>query len=191
PGSRMSEVALMIDEFLGAAALFSRQHEPTMIVIPCLRETLRARIEQAIQDAGLNNVVVYEGNARQALIAADLVLVKSGTSTLEAMLVGRAMVVSYKLGGLTYQIARRVVRTPYVALPNILADQPLVPELLQDAASASALAAELAVQAREAAADSPLRRQFAALHDELRQGADAKAAAAVLGLLSSRFDRKR
>ena len=85
-------------------------------------------------------MTLYDGHARRALIAADIALVKSGTSTLEAMLLRCPMVVGYRLGALSYQLAKRVVRTPYVALPNILAGRELVPELLQDAATGPALA---------------------------------------------------
>ncbi len=183
PGSRGSEIQLMINHFLQAASLFSAAHPQTEVVIPCLRPALRARIETALVEFPQLKVVLYDGHARQALLAADVVLVKSGTSTLETLLVGRPMVVSYRLGWLTYQIARRMLRTPFVALPNILAGHALVPELLQDEGTGPALAAALEEQLRESSAGSPLRTRFAEMHNNLRQGADEKAAAAVLGLL--------
>lgn len=183
PGSRNSEVALMVDDFLRAAELFAQRHAPASVVVPCLRPAIRARVEQALEKHPNANVTLYDGDARRALIAADIALVKSGTSTLEAMLLHRPAVVSYRLGRMTYQLAKRVVRTPYVALPNILAGRELMPELLQDAASGPALADALDRELRNALESPTYIDEFCRLHEQLRCGADAKAAAAVLRLL--------
>ena len=131
-------------------------------------------------------MVQYEGNARLALIACDAAIVKSGTGTLEAMLLHRPMVVSYKFGEFSYQIARRVVRSPFVALPNILAGRMLVPELLQDDATPEALADNLLSSLSEldkTSQEPETLAEFARLHELLRQGADLKAAQAVARLL--------
>lgn len=186
PGSRNSEVSLMLGPFLQAAQRFVAAHAPASIVIPCLRDEIRQHIEAALQQYPDLPVVLYEGNARRALIAADVALVKAGTSTLEAMLLHRPMVVSYRLGWLSYQFARRVVRTPYVALPNILAGRSLIPELLQDAGTGSALAQAIDNELQKARQDPSYVEHFSALHNELRQGADVKAAMAVLGLLQQK-----
>lgn len=183
PGSRNSEVRLMLAPFLAAARLFAASHSPAHIVIPCLRPEIRATIEQGVQAYPDLQLTLYDGNARQALLAADVALVKSGTSTLEAMLLHRPMVVSYRLGGFSYQLAKRVVRTPFIALPNILAGRALVPELLQYAATGEALAQALTVELRQARESSTYIERFEKLHDQLRQGADVKAAIAVLRLL--------
>ena len=182
PGSRGSEVALMIERFLDAAQRFSAAVGPVTVVIPCLRPVLREQIEMALAAVPELDVVLYDGNARSALTAADLALVKSGTSTLEAMLLHRPMVVSYALSPVTFQIARLLVRTPFVALPNILAGRALVPELLQDAATPAALSEALLSVWREAGAGGANIAAFEALHAKLRQGADENAARAVLGL---------
>ncbi len=182
PGSRGSEVALMIERFLGAAQFFGEAAGAVKVVIPCLRPVLRAQIEGALAGFADLDVVLYDGHARSALTAADVALVKSGTSTLEAMLLHRPMVVSYALGPLAYQIARRLVRSPFVALPNILAGRALVPELLQDAATPQALADALQNAWREAQAGGANIAAFEALHAKLRQGADENAARAVLRL---------
>lgn len=182
PGSRSSEVALMIERFLGAAERFAGEHADVTVVIPCLRPALKEKIEAALGARPGLRAVLYDGNARRALTAADVALVKSGTSTLEAMLLHRPMVVSYALGRISYQLARRLVRSPYVALPNILAQRELVPELLQDAATPEALAAALTRTWHEARASGANVSAFEALHDTLRQGADENAARAVLGL---------
>ncbi len=183
PGSRGSEVDLMIAVFLDAAERFCATHTNTRIVIPCLRPHLRTRIEQACRAHPDLPVVLHDGNARLPLLAADIALVKSGTSTLETMLLHRPMVVSYRLGALTYQLAKRVVHTPFVALPNILAGRELVPELIQDAATGEALAAALQQQWRRVQAEPGYLQNFTDLHEQLAQGADAKAAGAVVRLL--------
>ena len=186
PGSRNSEVNLMIADFVDAARRFATDHAPAHIVIPCLRPAIRMRVEQALEGYDALPVTLYDGNARDALTAADVALVKSGTSTLEAMLLHRPMVVSYRLGRLTYQFARRVLRTPYVALPNILAGRALVPELMQDAATGAALAQALTVELQKVRQNPDYLAPFIELHNELRQGADVKAAGAVLRLLEQK-----
>ena len=121
-------------------------------------------------------------------------MIKSGTSTLEAMLLRRPMVVSYRLGNLSYRVASRLVNTPFIALPNILAGQSLVPELIQDAATPEAIAQALTEQL-EAFADSSQQTNamltFEQLHRQLRQGesgqgASATAAGEILDLLAPR-----
>ncbi len=184
PGSRNSEVDLMIEHFLGAAALFARQHPDCLTVIPCVRPSIKQRVVAALLEYPQLSVKLYEGNARQALVACDVALVKSGTSTLEAMLLHRPMVVSYRLGWWTYQLAKRVLRTPFVALPNILAGRALVPELLQHEGTAQALASALQQELAMAGGDAENTAAFAALHRQLRQSADAKSAASVLRLLA-------
>ena len=129
------------------------------------------------------DVVPYDGDARAALTACDVALVKSGTSTLEAMLLHRPMVVSYRLGELTYQLVRHLLRTPYVALPNILAGEELVPELLQHAATPAALAEKLLEQLDKRAGNTEYLARFEALHRQLRLGANERAAEAVLSWL--------
>ena len=188
PGSRSSEVKLMMPHFAQALDLFSRQHSEVCVVIPCLRDSLRVLVEKYLGEQSLDqalHVVCYDGNARDALTSADIALVKAGTSTLEAMLLKCPMVVSYRLGMLTYQFAKRVLRTPYVALPNILAGRALVPELLQHAGSGANLAQALSEQLHKSKHSDAMQQQFVALHQQLKQAADAKSAAAVLGLLAS------
>lgn len=183
PGSRNSEVDLMISHFMAAAEIFVARQAPAHVVVPCLRPEIRARMEAVLRTRSDLPVTLYDGNARAALTACDIALVKSGTSTLEAMLLHRPMVVSYRLGPVSYQLVKRLVRTPYIALPNILAGRELVPELLQHDGTGQALAAALDQQLAAARQSGGLVTPFLELHEQLQQGADAKAAAAVLGLL--------
>jgi len=183
PGSRMSEVRLLGDTLLEAAALIAARRPAARFVVPCLHEPIRTWLEGALGNWPTLPVVAYDGTARQALIACDAALVKSGTSTLEAMLVGRPMVVCYRLGGLTYRLVRRLLRTEFVALPNILAGRCLVPELLQDAATPAALADALLQELDKAGQDPEYFTTFRHLHATLRRDADARAAEAVAALL--------
>ncbi len=182
PGSRNSEVALMGPVFFDAARRIAAERD-VQFVVPCLREEIAQRVEEMA--VNLPGVIIDRGNARRALTACDAALVKSGTSTLEAMCLLRPFVVSYKLGGLSYQLARRLVRTPFVALPNILAGKALVPELLQDDATGEALAAQLLEVLDRAQTDATYLDAFRALRDDLRVGAceGAEAARAVASLL--------
>lgn len=186
PGSRMSEVRLLGETFLEAADLIRTQRPQARFVVPCIRPAISDWLAAARGRHPELELTAYEGNARLALAACDGALVKSGTSTLEAMLLRRPMVVSYRLGPLTYQLVRRLLRTPYVALPNILAGAELVPELLQDEATGEALATQMLAELDKARLDSEYLSQFARLHQVLRRQADARAAEAVSTWLDAR-----
>jgi lipid-A-disaccharide synthase len=195
PGSRGSEVSLMLQPMLEAAAKLAeslrRQHKRLQIVIPCLSQARLTQI-QSISHSGSNLDVHHVlGDARQCLVACDVALVKSGTSTLEAMLVGRPMVVTYRLNVVSYWIARMLVSTPYIAIPNILAGRMLVPELVQDAATPDAMCH--ALQQQLAANPDVLARPspYAEIHATLSagdsgRGANVGAALGVLDLLSEK-----
>ena len=159
-------------------------------VVPCLRPVDPSGHDTAVDGPSepAGERLYDDGNARRPLTACDAALVKSGTSTLEAMLLHRPMVVSYRLGELTYQVVSRLLRTPYVALPNILAGKALVPELLQHEATPEALAEKLLVELYRAGRDDEYLAQFVKLHASLRQGANERAAAAVLEWLQASPD---
>lgn len=180
PGSRRSELALLAEDFLAAAALVEAEVPGAQVLIPLVDEAAVAMIRPLLARHPTLAPLVLVGRSREALAAADLVLVKSGTGTLEAMLLGRPMVVAYRVGPWTWRVLRRLVSAPWIALPNILAGEMLVPELLQDAATPSALADALLAQRARAV---PLEARFAALGAELRRDASGRAADAVLDLI--------
>ena len=179
PGSRMSEVRLLADSFLSAAAIVARDRPSSVFVVPCVRPEIARWLDTRLHEYPGLNVVVYRGDARLALTACEGALIKSGTGTLEAMLLGRPMVVSYKLGELTYQLVRRLLRTPFIALPNILAGEELVPELLQHEATPEALAEKLLAQLDKARREPEYLARFTDLHRQLAKGANEHAADAV------------
>jgi lipid-A-disaccharide synthase len=128
---------------------------------------------------------VLDGQAQAAKIAADVVLLASGTAALEAMLCKRPMVVGHRIAPLTYRIVKwfGLLKSEFVSLPNVLAGQAVIPELLQDACTAGNLHAALLHWFRDADAVAALQPRFLAIHESLRRDASARAADAIAALL--------
>ena len=190
PGSRLSEVKLMGQLFLEAIDHYrnSQLRDDVVVLVPCVHEGLAEVVRQMADRMFALRVVTLDGQARLALAAADGALIKSGTGTLEGMLLGVPMVVSYRLGRLSYEVVRRRLKTKWVALPNILSQRELVPELLQDAATPHSLASSLHESMRRHADDPQTLVTYRQLHRELRQSASDRAAEIVLSLLKTKAD---
>ncbi len=182
PGSRSSEVSKSGPDFLAAARLLKQKVD--IFLVPAASPHRRSQIMQLLGDyADLEQSVrVLSGDSKTAISAADLVLVNSGTATLEAMLLKRPMVMSYRIGSLGYLIVSRLVRVNLFALPNILAQKKLIPEFIQDEANPENLAKAL-VNLMEKANNNELLRAFDDLHHELRKD-EGTAALEVLKLCS-------
>ena len=151
PGSRLSEVRFLGNVFVDAAALAvdrinsgGRYYPSAVLVIPCVSKKIRSLLTEIVSRKTGIDVRLIEGASENVIAASDVVLTKAGTSTLEALLLGRPMVVSYRLGGFSHWIAKRLIRSEFVALPNILAGYGMVPELLQSDATPDRLANALA-----------------------------------------------
>ena len=183
PGSRAGEIKRHLEVFLDAAALLDRQLGNTAFLIPCARPHFAPHLERAAAARPQLDVRICQGDARLALAACDGAIVKSGTGTLEAMLLRRPMVVAYRLGRFSHALARLLVRTEFVALPNLLAGRELVPERLQGQATPGKLADALRIQLDKPALQAETLQAFAMLHLELRRDADQRAADAVMALL--------
>lgn len=183
PGSRTNEIKLLAADFFQAAAL-QRAKQPELQLVCNMVTVEKAQIYQQIKQQVAPDlpVTLLIGQARQTLQAADAVLIASGTATLEAMLAKTPMVVAYKTNWLTYQIAKRMVKVDYFSLPNLLANQPLVPELLQEAVTPASLDAALTPMFGEVG--QHLQQTFTELHQQIRQDASAKAAAVIHQVLS-------
>jgi len=179
PGSRGGEVGRLGALFFEAAERMLAQRPNLRFVLPCASPQRRAQIEELLQGRDLP-LTLLDGRSHVALAACDAVLIASGTATLEALLYKRPMVVAYRLAPLTYWILKRLVKSPYVSLPNLLAQRLLVPELLQDAATADALAQTLLPLLDNGAEQTA---GFDALHRTLRRDASNQAADAVLSLI--------
>lgn len=184
PGSRMSEIEALGDTLLAAAARLRSELCECAFVVPCPDPAIHDRLRDRVRDRFPElDIRLTAGNSLEAMIAADGVLVKSGTGTLEAMLLRRPMVVTYRLGPLTYRIVKALKSSEFVALPNILSGRPLVPELLQDAAEPARLAGALLAEMRRAREEPGYFEEFDRQHAILRRGASERAAEAVLSLV--------
>jgi lipid-A-disaccharide synthase len=190
PGSRAGEVEKLADSFAGAAELLA-QRFPGLVTIapmvtPKLRDTFAERCAALAPTAAVR---LFDGQARCALAAADLVLVASGTATLETALHKRPMVVAYRLGAITAFALRTLglVKIKYFSQPNLLAGKELVPEFFQEAASPENLANALARWIEQPAEVARVREEFAAIHARLRCGGAERAANEIAELLTARL----
>ncbi len=187
PGSRRGELEKMADTFVLTAKLIRERFLPdAQFVVPLTTRETRLQFESAIyrQQAGEVPFRLLFGHAQDALGAADVSLVASGTATLEAALIKRPMVITYKAARSSYWIARRLVRLPYVGLPNILSGRFVVPEILQDEATPEKLAEALVKLYEDKDNAEAVAETFTDLHLQLRQNNAEKAAAAVVECLS-------
>src|SRR5690606_9134141 len=184
PGSRSGEVAKLGELFLQTARRMLHERPDLQFIIPAASTERRDQI-QTMLDAypGRLPVTVVLGQSHTCMAAADAILLASGTATLEAMLMKRPMVVSYKLAPLTFWILKHMVSRKWISLPNLLADRELVPELLQQDATPEKLAAALLAQLENSVAMQQLHETFLFIHRQLKRSADDEAAAAIAGLL--------
>lgn len=173
PGSRQAEVKHLLPRFLQAVALMRQQRPELAFVLPAV-PSLQVMVQAMVERAGLSGVVqVTRGGSHTALAACDVTLIASGTATLEAALFKRPMVIAYHMNWVSWQLTRRKMLQPWVGLPNILAGEFVVPELLQEAATPQALAASTldwlrpdpGVRERVAR----LQQRFVQMHHELRR----------------------
>lgn len=179
PGSRGGEVGRLGGLFFDTAARLLAERPALRFVVPCASPQRRAQIEQLLEQRDLP-VTLLDGQSHLALAACDAVLIASGTATLEALLYKRPMVVAYRLAPVTFWILKRMVKSPYVSLPNLLAQRMLVPELLQDAATPEALATTLLPLIEGGQSQTT---GFDEIHRTLRRDASNQAADAVLSLI--------
>ena len=188
PGSRQSEVRNLADTYIATAALLHERHPGARFLVPLATRETRLLFEEALRrHAHLDLPIrILFGHAVEAMIAADVVLVASGTASLEAALLKRPMVITYKIGKWSYRLMRRMAYLPWVGLPNVLAGREVVPEVLQDAATPQALADALDGWLADPARVEELTRVFTDMHLQLRQDTAAKAAAAILPYLQGR-----
>ncbi|MDN5397774.1 MAG: lipid-A-disaccharide synthase [Pseudomonas sp.] len=179
PGSRGGEVGRLGALFFDAAERLQAQKPGIRFVLPCASPQRRAQIETLLEGRSLP-LTLLDGQSHLALAACDAVLIASGTATLEALLYKRPMVVAYRLAPLTFWILKRMVKSPYISLPNLLAQRLLVPELLQDDATPEALAQTLLPLIDGGEEQT---RGFDDIHRTLRRDASNQAADAVLTLI--------
>lgn len=181
PGSRAGEIKRLAPDFIGAA-LEARQHIPRLkFLIPCAGTEARLQLQNALRQANVFSASDFYlvDDSHAAISAADLVLMASGTATLEALLLRRPMIVCYRLAALTYWLASRMVKIPLVALPNLLAGRQLVPEYMQDQVQVPVLTQEIIRHFNNPEQVHSLTSVFTDIHRDLRRNASASAAAAI------------
>lgn len=192
PGSRQSELRYMADTFVQTAKRLHSALGDVQFVCPTASRPTRDLFEEAIHrnDAREVPLTLMFGHSHEALAAADFALVASGTATLETALFKTPMVIVYKMSPLTWSIMRRMLYMPYVGLPNILAGEFLVDELMQDAATPEALSDALLALVRDTARQQRQVERFAEIHLTLRQDNASKSAQAVLDVLDNALGRR-
>ena len=189
PGSRRGEVARLAADFAATARWLAAQRPNLKFIAPMASAATRQIFSRVLKrDAPDLEVQLLEGQATLALSAANVVLVASGTASLEAALCKRPMVVVYRLGALTGWILTHfnLVKSKFFAQPNLLADRRVVGEYFQDQIIPESIGAELLMWLDDTERRSALEAEFARIHSDLRRGAGTRAAQAILELLSTR-----
>ena len=187
-GSRSAEVELLSEPFLQTALRLKEKFPDLKFLVPLINQKRRQQFEQFKAHLAPDlDMILLDGNARQAMIAAEVTLLASGTAALECMLCKSPMVVGYRMKPLTYFLAKHLVKTPYISLPNLLADEMLVPEMIQEDCTAEKLTEKLTpyLEQDESAVQNRhvLIQRFTKLHQQIQCDADKQAAQAVIDLL--------
>ncbi|MBR6877569.1 MAG: lipid-A-disaccharide synthase [Neisseriaceae bacterium] len=182
PGSRVSEIDYMTPIYLRTVQLILRQLPNAQFILPYPTAAVRERLQHYLTLPEFEKLPIrlQVSNTDLACTAADVVLVTSGTATLEVALCKRPMVISYKISALTYALVRHKIKVPFVGLPNILLNKSVVPELLQHDATPEKLAAALLDWYQQPEKVAQLEKEFTQLHELLRLPTDKLAAQAVL-----------
>jgi lipid-A-disaccharide synthase len=194
PGSRRGEVARLAADFAATAAWMAARRPDLKFVAPMASAATRAIFSSVLErDAPALKVQLVDGQATAVLSAADVVLVASGTASLQAALCKRPMVVVYRLGGLTAWALRRLklVKLKFFAQPNLLADRRVVGEYFQEQIIPESIGAELLMWLDDPQRRSALEQEFSRIHADLRRGAGTRAAQAILDLVSQRDSAAR
>ncbi|GAB2780599.1 lipid-A-disaccharide synthase [Halomonas shantousis] len=184
PGSRANEIRFLGATFLETVQRLASHVTDLQVVMPAATPKRREELEALLASFPdlAPRMHLLDGQSREAMVAADAVLLASGTAALEAMLCHRPMVVAYKMAPATHWLARRMVKTPWISLPNLIAQEALVPELIQDDANPEAIAAPLATWLGDMSARQAMERRFATMHASLQRDASERAASAVSAL---------
>jgi lipid-A-disaccharide synthase len=193
PGSRVGEIERLAPTFLAAAARVLEDVPDLQVVVPIANSPTNLAFRRLLgahpdYERLRSSMRILVGNARRLMIASDVVLLASGTATLEAMLAKRPMVVAYKVAPITYALVKGLgmLKVRNYALPNVLAGERIVPELMQRDCTPEKLAKATLAMLRDTEAMARIQPRFRELHLQLRQGASARAADAVAELLPAR-----
>ncbi len=187
PGSRGGELKYLARPFLDTVRWLLDRNPDLHFILPAANQTRYDTLQELLQSEYKDLPVrLHLKESRLVMQASDAILMASGTVTLEAMLLKKPMVVAYKMASLTYRILSRLVKTPYISLPNLLAGEKLVPEVLQDDVRPEVLGPLVEQALQDSRQQGPVTQRFHDLHLELRQNADERAAEAVLQLVADK-----
>jgi lipid-A-disaccharide synthase len=185
PGSRTHEIQYLAEVFLQTAKKCKENNSELIFIVPMVNETRMQQFNAVLQQVapGLP-IKIFIGQSQKVMAAADAILLASGTATLEAMLFKKPMVVAYRMSVLTYAIAKRLIKTKFISLPNLLAGKALVPEFIQEDASIANLSQALLNYLNNSEQVLVLKNEFLELHKSLRLNASEHSAKAILRLVS-------
>ena len=186
PGSRGGEISLMGPLFLDVARWLLARQPDLSFVIPSANDIRHDQLRALLQERPELPVTLVRGQSHLVMETADAVLLTSGTTALEAMLLKKPMVVSYRMGGASYWLLSKLVKTPWISLPNLIAGKELVPELIQDAATVERLGEETLRLLRDDTLRAELVAAFTAMHRELRRDASRVAAEVLAAMIHER-----
>ena len=189
PGSRRGEVTRLAADFAATARWLAAQRPQLKFIAPMASAATREIFSRVLKrDAPALEVQLIDGQATTALCAANVVLVASGTASLEAALCKRPMVVVYRLGNITAKVLTglNLVKSKFFAQPNLLADRRVVGEYFQEQIIPESIGAELLMWLDDSERRGALEQEFARIHAELRRGAGTRAARAILDLVNAR-----
>jgi lipid-A-disaccharide synthase len=182
PGSRAGEVERMGRLFFDVARWCATQQKALLFVVPAANSARKMQLQTMLANYPELAVQLVDGKSQLCMAASDVVLMTSGTTTLEAMLLKKPMVVAYKMAKLSYAIISRLLKVPYVSLPNLLANKKLVPEFLQEAATVENLGQALLDVFNNPVQVQEMQQQFAAIHKDVQRDASRCAARAIVAL---------
>ena len=188
PGSRVSEVTRLTQPFLDSARWCAQRDPKIVFAVPCATPRVHQIVARECEAYPELNLHLYEGQARDVMAAADVILVASGTATLEALLVTTPMIVAYRLHPLTFALASRLLRVPYLSLPNLLANDAIVAEFTQHHVNAAVIGPRLMALLEDADARARLSDRLRELGRPLRCGSAQVAAAAIDDYVTTRPD---
>jgi len=182
PGSRLAEVQKLSAPMLDAAVILAERNPDICFMMPAATELVRDHFESELLNYPALDCHVFSSNSKTVMAASDVVVCASGTATLEAMLVNRPMVVCYRVAGMTYRLTKwfKLIKSRFFSLPNILASEALVPELLQHEVTGQRIADEVSRWLEKPELCINLKDRFDVLHKKLRIDAATTAAGIVL-----------
>ncbi len=186
PGSRGGEVGLLGQPFIETARWCLHQRADLTFIIPAANESRKQQLQALLQEHGKGlAITLVDGQSKTVMAAADVVLMASGTTTLEALLLKKPMVVAYRLATFTYMIASRLVKSPFFSLPNLLAGEALVPEVLQDNVRPEMLGPLLLERLQDEQQRHQLAERFTEIHRALKLNASERAADVLLTMIQN------